>query len=128
MANAQSTDASIYEIEPLGVVIPRTADDVLAAVEVCGRHGVAILPRGAGTSLCGQSIGRAVILDLSKYLNRVLEVNVEERWARVQPGVVLDELNAQLLPHGLWFAPDVSPSNRATLGGMIGNNSSGARD
>jgi FAD/FMN-containing dehydrogenase/Fe-S oxidoreductase len=122
-----STDASIYEIEPLGVVIPRTADDVLATVEVCGRHGAAILPRGAGTSLCGQSIGRAVILDLSKYLNRVLEVNVEERWARVQPGVVLDELNAQLLPHGLWFAPDVSPSNRATLGGMIGNNSSGAR-
>ena len=122
-----STDASIYEIEPLGVVIPRTADDLLAAVEVCGRHGTAILPRGAGTSLCGQSIGRAVILDLSKYLNRVLEVNVEERWARVQPGVVLDELNAQLLSHGLWFAPDVSPSNRATLGGMIGNNSSGAR-
>ena len=122
-----STDASIYEIEPLGVVIPRTADDVIAAVEVCARHGAAILPRGAGTSLCGQSIGRAVILDLSKYLNRVLEVNVEERWARVQPGVVLDELNAQLLPRGLWFAPDVSPSNRATLGGMIGNNSSGAR-
>jgi FAD/FMN-containing dehydrogenase/Fe-S oxidoreductase len=122
-----STDASIYEIEPLGVVIPRTADDVAAAVDVCGRHGVAIVPRGAGTSLCGQSIGRAVILDVSKHLNRVLEVNVEERWARVQPGVVLDELNARLLPHGLWFAPDVSPSNRATLGGMMGNNSSGAR-
>lgn len=122
-----STDASIYEIEPLGVVVPRTADDVLAAVEICGGRGVALLPRGAGTSLCGQSIGRAVILDLSKYMNRVLEVNVEERSARVQPGVVLDELNAQLLPHGLWFAPDVSPSNRATLGGMIGNNSSGAR-
>jgi FAD/FMN-containing dehydrogenase/Fe-S oxidoreductase len=122
-----STDASIYEIEPLGVVIPRTADDVLASVEVCSRHGAAIVPRGAGTSLCGQSIGRAVILDLSKYMNRVLDVNVEERWARIQPGVVLDELNAQLLPHGLWFAPDVSPSNRATLGGMIGNNSSGAR-
>jgi FAD/FMN-containing dehydrogenase/Fe-S oxidoreductase len=122
-----STDASIYEIEPLGVVIPRTTDDVLAAVEVCGRHGISILPRGAGTSLCGQAIGRAVILDTSKYLNRVLEVNAGERWARVQPGVVLDELNAQLRPHGLWFAPDVSPSNRATLGGMIGNNSSGAR-
>ncbi|RPH98509.1 MAG: FAD-binding oxidoreductase, partial [Zetaproteobacteria bacterium] len=122
-----STDASIYEIEPLGVVIPRTADDVLATVEVCGRHGAAIVPRGAGTSLCGQSIGRGVVLDLSKYLNRVLEINVEERWARVEPGVVLDELNARLAPHGLWFAPDVSPSNRATLGGMIGNNSSGAR-
>ena len=122
-----STDASIYEIEPLGVVIPRTADDVLATVEACGRHGLAILPRGAGTSLCGQAIGRAVILDMSKYLNRILEVNVEGRWARIQPGVVLDELNAQLRPHDLWFAPDVSPSNRATLGGMIGNNSSGAR-
>ncbi len=122
-----STDASIYEIEPLGVVIPRTTDDILATVAVCHRHGVAMLPRGAGTSLCGQAIGRAVILDLSKYLNRVIEVNVEERWARIQPGVVLDELNAELLPHGLWFAPDVSPSNRATLGGMIGNNSSGAR-
>ena len=122
-----STDASIYEIEPLGVVIPRTTDDVLATVEICASHGVPILPRGAGTSLCGQAVGRAVVLDMSKYLNRVLEVNPEERWARIQPGVVLDDLNAQLRPHGLWFAPDVSPSNRATLGGMIGNNASGAR-
>jgi FAD/FMN-containing dehydrogenase/Fe-S oxidoreductase len=122
-----STDASIYEIEPLGVVIPRTTDDVLATVEICASHGVPMLPRGAGTSLCGQAVGRAVVLDMSKYLNRVLEVNAEERWARVQPGVVLDELNAQLHPFGLWFAPDVSPSNRATLGGMIGNNASGAR-
>ena len=122
-----STDASIYEIEPLGVVIPRTTDDVLATVEICASHGVPILPRGAGTSLCGQAVGRAVVLDMSKYLNRILEVNAEERWARIQPGVVLDELNAQLRPHGLWFAPDVSPSNRATLGGMIGNNASGAR-
>jgi FAD/FMN-containing dehydrogenase/Fe-S oxidoreductase len=122
-----STDASIYEIEPLGVVIPRTTDDVLATVEACRRYGVPILPRGAGTSLCGQSVGRAVILDMSKYLNQILEVNVEERSARVQPGVVLDELNATLRPQGLWFAPDVSPSNRATLGGMMGNNSSGAR-
>lgn len=122
-----STDASIYEIEPLGVVIPRTTDDVLATVEICASHGVPILPRGAGTSLCGQAVGRAVVLDMSKYLNRVLEVNAEERWARIQPGVVLDELNAQLHPLGLWFAPDVSPSNRATLGGMIGNNASGAR-
>ena len=103
-----STDASIYEIEPLGVVIPRTTDDVLATVEICASHGVPILPRGAGTSLCGQAVGRAVVLDMSKYLNRILEVNAEERWARIQPGVVLDELNAQLRPHGLWFAPDVS--------------------
>jgi len=122
-----STDASLYEIEPLGVVIPRTPEDAIAAVEICGRHGVPILPRGAGTALAGQAVGRAVQLDMSKYLTRVLEVNVEERWARIQPGVVLDELNAALRPHGLWFAPDVSPSNRATLGGMMGNNSSGAR-
>jgi FAD/FMN-containing dehydrogenase len=121
-----STDASIYEIEPLGVVIPRTTDDALATVEVCGRHGVPILPRGAGTALAGQAVGRAVILDMSKHLNRILEVNPEERWARIQPGVVLDELNEQLRPHDLWFAPDLSPSNRATLGGMMGNNASGA--
>jgi FAD/FMN-containing dehydrogenase/Fe-S oxidoreductase len=122
-----STDASIYQIEPLGVVIPRTDADVHAAVDACRRYGVPILPRGAGTALSGQSVGRAVILDFSKYMNRVLEVNAEERWARIQPGVVLDELNAELRPHGLWFAPDVSPSNRATIGGMMGNNSSGAR-
>ncbi len=122
-----STDASIYEIEPLGVVIPKTPEDAIAAVEICSRHGVPILPRGAGTALAGQAVGRAVQLDMSKSLNQVLEVNVEERWARIQPGVVLDELNAQLRPHGLWFAPDVSPSNRATLGGMMGNNASGAR-
>jgi len=122
-----STDASIYEIEPLGVVIPRTPEDAIAAVEICGRHGVPILPRGGGTALAGQAVGRAVQLDMSKFLNQVLEVNVEERWARIQPGVVLDELNAQLRPLGLWFAPDVSPSNRATLGGMMGNNASGAR-
>jgi len=122
-----STDASIYEIEPLGVVIPKTPEDAIAAVEICGRHGVPILPRGGGTALAGQAVGRAVQLDMSKSLNQVLEVNVEERWARIQPGVVLDELNAQLRPFGLWFAPDVSPSNRATLGGMMGNNASGAR-
>jgi FAD/FMN-containing dehydrogenase/Fe-S oxidoreductase len=122
-----STDASIYEIEPLGVVIPKTVEDVMAVVEICGRYHVPILPRGAGTALAGQSVGRAVQLDMSKYLNKILEINLEERWARIQPGVVLDELNAVLRPHDLWFAPDVSPSNRATLGGMMGNNSSGAR-
>jgi FAD/FMN-containing dehydrogenase/Fe-S oxidoreductase len=122
-----STDASIYEIEPLGVVIPRTPEDVIATVEICSHYGVPVLPRGAGTALAGQAVGRAIHLDMSKHLNQILEVNAEEHWARVQPGVVLDELNAQLRSHGLWFAPDPSPSNRATLGGMIGNNSSGAR-
>src|SRR5512136_2719826 len=86
-----STDASIYEIEPLGVVIPKTVEDVMAVVEVCGRYQVPILPRGAGTALAGQSVGRAVHLDMSKYLNKILEINPEERWARIQPGVVLDE-------------------------------------
>jgi FAD/FMN-containing dehydrogenase/Fe-S oxidoreductase len=121
-----STDASIYQIEPLGVVIPKTVEDVHATVEACSRRGIPILPRGGGTALGGQSVGRAVVIDMSKYLNRVLEVNIEERWARIQPGVILDEINAQLRPHKLFFAPDVSPGNRATLGGMMGNNSSGA--
>ena len=103
---------------------PRTSTPPSSSAD---RRASPLLPRGAGTSLCGQAIGRAVLLDMSKYLNRVLEVNAAERWARIQPGVVLDELNAQLRPHNLWFAPDVSPSNRATLGGMLGNNSSGAR-
>ena len=104
-----STDASIYEIEPLGVVLPRTPEDAIATVEICGRYGVPVLLRGGGTALAGQAVGRAVHLDTSKYLNRLLEVNVEERWARIQPGIVLDELNAILRPHCLWFAPDVSP-------------------
>jgi len=112
-----STDASIYEIEPLGVVIPRDKGDVVATIQIAGRHGLPVLPRGAGTSLAGQACGRAIHLDLSKYLNGILEVNPEEGWARIQPGVVLDELNAHLRRLGLMFAPDVSPSNRATVGG-----------
>ncbi|MCI0370377.1 MAG: anaerobic glycerol-3-phosphate dehydrogenase subunit C [candidate division NC10 bacterium] len=121
-----STDASIYEIEPLGVVIPREKDDVIATIQIAGRHGVPVLPRGAGTSLAGQACGRAIHLDMSKYLNGILEVNPEERWARIEPGVVLDELNAHLRPFGLMFPPDVATSNRANIGGMIGNNSAGA--
>ena len=122
-----STDASVYQIEPLGVVLPRSRHDVAAAVTIAARHGVPITPRGGGTSQAGQAIGAGLVLDTSKYLNRVLEVNPDERWARVEPGVVLDDLNAALLPHGLRFAPDVSSSSRATVGGMMANNSSGAR-
>ncbi|MGH7378720.1 MAG: FAD-binding oxidoreductase, partial [Candidatus Methylomirabilales bacterium] len=121
-----STDASIYEIEPLGVVIPRHKDDVVATIQIAGRHGLPVLPRGAGTSLAGQACGRAIHVDMSKYLNGIREVNAEERWARIQPGVVLDELNAHLRPFGLMFPPDVATSNRANVGGMIGNNSAGA--
>jgi FAD/FMN-containing dehydrogenase/Fe-S oxidoreductase len=122
-----STDASVYQIEPLGVVIPRSAEAVVRAVEIAARHGVPITPRGGGTSQAGQSIGSGLVLDTSKHLNRVIEINAGEQWARVEPGVVLDELNAQLRPHNLRFAPDVSSASRATVGGMMANNSSGAR-
>jgi FAD/FMN-containing dehydrogenase/Fe-S oxidoreductase len=122
-----STDASVYQIAPLAIVVPRTADDVVRAVEIAGRHGVSITARGGGTSQAGQAIGAGLQLDTSKYLNRVLEVNTAARWAWVEPGVVLDQLNADLRPHGLRFAPDISTASRATIGGMIANNSSGAR-
>ena len=120
------TDASIYEMEPLGLVVPKDEADVVAAVKIAAEQGAAVLPRGGGTSLAGQSVGAAVHLDFSKYMNRILEFSPDERWARVQPGLVLDELNAYLQPYGLIFAPDVSTSSRANIGGMIGNNSCGA--
>src|SRR2546428_178455 len=121
-----STDASMYQVEPIGVVIPRDADDVQAAVEVARKHQVALLPRGGGTSLTGQTVNRALVLDFARHMNRVLEVNSEERWARVEPGLVQDELNHHVRPTGLLFGPDTSTSNRATLGGMLGNNSGGS--
>ncbi|WP_046471302.1 FAD-binding and (Fe-S)-binding domain-containing protein [Allosalinactinospora lopnorensis] len=122
-----ATDASMYQITPLGVVSPRDTDDVVAVMETARRLGVPVLPRGAGTSHCGQTVGEAVVLDFSRHMNRVLEVSPEEGRARVQPGLVQDELNRAAAPHGLFFAPDTSTSNRATLGGMIGNNSCGSR-
>ena len=122
-----STDASVYQIEPLGVAVVRSREDMLAALECARAHGCSVTARGGGTSQAGQAIGAGLQLDTSKYFNRVLEVNVEERWARVEPGIVLDELNAQLAPHRLRFAPDISTASRATIGGMISNNSSGAR-
>lgn len=122
-----STDASVYQIEPLGVVVPRSAEGVSQAVTLAGRHGVPITPRGGGTSQAGQAIGAGLVMDTSKHLNRILEINADERWARVQPGVVLDDLNAALRTFNLRFAPDVSSASRATVGGMMANNSSGAR-
>lgn len=121
-----STDASIYQIEPIGIVVPRDKGDVQAAIEVANKMKVSILPRGGGTSLAGQAVGHSLVLDFSKYMHHLLEVNSEERWCRVQPGLVQDELNAQVRSVGLQFGPDTSTSNRATLGGMIGNNSAGA--
>jgi FAD/FMN-containing dehydrogenase/Fe-S oxidoreductase len=120
-----STDASVYQIVPLGVVLPKNADDVVATLQICTRFGVPITARGGGTSQAGQSIGPGVILDFSKYCNRVIEINAAETWVRVEPGCVLDDLNQQVKPYGLQFAPDISTANRATIGGMVANNSSG---
>ena len=121
-----STDASMYQVEPIGIVIPRHADDVRATVQVAREQQVALLPRGGGTSLTGQTVNRALVIDFTQHMNQVLEVNAEERWARVQPGLVQDELNHHVRPMGLLFGPDTSTSNRATLGGMMGNNSGGS--
>ena len=120
-----STDASIYQIEPIGVVVPKTKEDVIATVETAARYSVPVLPRGGGSSLAGQAVGRAVVLDFSKYMHQVLEVNPEEAWVRTEPGITLDELNHHLRPYDLQFAPDPSTSNRANVGGALGNNSCG---
>ena len=122
-----STDASIYQVEPVGIVVPRSEDAARAAIAIAVEQGVPILPRGAGSSQCGQAVGAALIIDHTKYLKNILEVNVEAATAVVQPGVVLDALNAHLRRHGLWFPVDVSTSAQATLGGMAGNNSCGSR-
>lgn len=122
-----STDASVYQIVPRGVVLPRSVDDVVALVKVAAAHGVPLTARGGGTSQAGQAVGAGLVVDLSKHMNRVLAIDPQARTARVQPGLVLDELNAAAAPHRLRFAPDVSSSSRATVGGLIANNSSGAR-
>jgi len=121
-----STDASIYQIEPIGVVVPRHKGDVQAVLELANRLNVSVLPRGGGTSLAGQAVGHSIVLDFSKYMRNVLEVDRQELSCRVQPGLVQDDLNAYVRGLGLQFGPDTSTSNRATLGGMIGNNSAGA--
>ena len=120
-----STDASIYQLEPIGIVVPRTEEAARGAIAIAAEEGVPLLPRGAGSSQCGQAVGEALLIDHTKYLNRVLQVDGER--AVVQPGVVLDALNAYLRPKGLWFPVDVSTSAQATLGGMAGNNSCGSR-
>lgn len=122
-----STDASIYQIEPLGVVIPKSVEDIVATVQIAAETQTPITARGGGTSLSGQSIGPGLILDCSKYLNAILDIDVAARVVRIQPGVVLDTLNSALAKHDLQFGPDVATASRANLGGMIGNNSAGAR-
>ena len=121
-----STDASIYQMEPVGVVIPKHKDDVLAVVDVANRNNVPIVPRGSGTSLAGQAVNHAIVIDFTKSMHSIIEVNPEESWAKVEPGVILDQLNRHLLPYGLHYAPDPSTSNRASIGGGIGNNSCGS--
>lgn len=121
-----ATDASNYRHIPIGIVLPRTREDVIRAVAVCRQFGAPLLSRGAGTSLAGQCCNVAVILDFSMYLNKVLEINPAERWVRVEPGIVLDELQRQVKQHGLFFAPDPATHSHCTLGGMLGNNSCGS--
>ncbi|MFF1628977.1 FAD-binding and (Fe-S)-binding domain-containing protein [Streptomyces sp. NPDC058272] len=119
-------DASMYSITPVGVAFPRHAGDVAAAVAAAAEFGVPLVPRGAGTSLAGQTIGPGLVLDLSRHMNRILDIDAENRTARVEVGVVQDQLNQAAAPQGLMFGPDTSTSNRATIGGMIGNNSAGS--
>ncbi len=122
-----ATDASIYQIMPIGAFVPSCADDVAAAIESARELNVPVLPRGGGSSQCGQTVGEALVIDTTKHLRRLLDVDVGARTATVEPGLVLDQLNAQLKPHGLWYPVDVSTSAQATLGGMAGNNSCGSR-
>ncbi len=122
-----ATDASPYEIKPYGVVLPKSIDDIKHTLAVARRHKLPVLPRGGGTSLAGQTVGAAIVVDVSKYLDKLLEFDETARTVTVQPGVVRDQLNAFLKPHKLQFTPDVSTTNRANIGGMVANNSAGTR-
>ena len=122
-----ATDASHYQVFPAGVLVPRSLDDVRAALEHCRALGMPVLSRGGGSSQCGQTVNEALVIDYSKYLNRVLHFDAEVQRCTVEPGIVLDELNARLRKEGLWFPVDVSTASRATIGGMAGNNSAGSR-
>ncbi|MFC3198806.1 FAD-binding and (Fe-S)-binding domain-containing protein [Parapedobacter deserti] len=122
---AYATDASVYQERPLAVAIPKDTDDLHTLIAFASTHGLTLIPRTAGTSLAGQVVGHGIVVDVSKHFNKVLEVNAEEHWVRVQPGVIRDDLNAYLRPYGLMFGPETSTANRAMVGGMVGNNSSG---
>lgn len=122
---AYATDASVYREIPYGVAYPETVEDVQELIEIVKKKGLDLIPRAGGTSIAGQVVGCGIVADISKYWNRILEINAEEHWARVQPGVVRDELNMALQPYGLFFSPETSTSNRCCIGGMFGNNSCG---
>ena len=122
-----ATDASSYQVMPQAVAVPRSMEAAAAAIAACREEGISVTARGGGTSQSGQTVNSGLILDVSKHLNRILELDVENRRAVVEPGVILDDLNRQLKPHGLWFPVDVSTASRATIGGMTANNSCGGR-
>ncbi|MEL6841704.1 MAG: FAD-binding oxidoreductase, partial [Bacteroidota bacterium] len=121
-----ATDASVYRELPLAVAMPRHLDDLKQLIHFARTEGTSLIPRTAGTSLAGQCVGSGIVVDVSRYFTEILEVNAEESWVRVQPGVVRDELNLFLKAHGLFFGPNTSTSNRAMIGGMVGNNSCGS--
>ena len=122
-----ATDASIYQMMPYGVLIPKTTSDLIETINYAREAKIPLLPRGGGTSQCGQTVNKAIVIDNSKFLNKILDFNEKKMTCIVQPGIVLDELNRFLKPFGLWFPVDVSTSSRATIGGMAGNNSCGGR-
>ena len=122
---AYATDASVYREMPYGVAYPETIEDIIELIQTAKEKGVDLIPRAGGTSIAGQVVGSGIVADISKHLNKILEINAEERWVRVQPGVVRDELNIALKPYGLFFSPETSTSNRCCIGGMLGNNSCG---
>ena len=121
-----ATDASAYRELPLAVAFPQTEKDLKTLITFANTHKVGLIPRTAGTSLAGQVVGTGIVVDVSKYFTRIIELNKDERWIRVQPGVIRDELNVFLKPHGLFFGPETSTANRAMIGGMVGNNSCGS--
>ena len=122
-----STDASIYQMVPYGVLIPKTKNDLIETINYARESNIPLLPRGGGTSQCGQTVNKAIVIDNSKFLNKIIDFDKENMTCIVEPGIVLDELNRFLKPFGLWFPVDVSTSSRATIGGMAGNNSCGGK-
>src|SRR6187455_1497642 len=126
MRTLYATDASAYREMPLAVAIPKTIEDIKLLIQFAKNENTSLIPRTAGTSLAGQVVGSGIIVDVSKYFTQILELNKEENWVRVQPGVIRDELNMFLKPYGLFFGPETSTANRAMIGGMVGNNSCGS--
>ncbi|HSR59281.1 MAG TPA: FAD-binding oxidoreductase, partial [Robiginitalea sp.] len=120
-----ATDASVYRMTPLAVAFPKDTEDLRKLIAFAGKHGCGLIPRTAGTSLAGQCVGPGIVVDVSRHFTEILDLDVARKQVRVQPGVVRDELNAFLKPHGLFFGPNTSTSNRCMIGGMVGNNSSG---